>query len=215
MKSNGAKRSVADPGEKSTPVRRTPAAGFLAWLLDAAGLLIVAGVIVQVFVFTKPLMTPVDVGGTLLGGAIGVLVNTAGLTAATGGVLVVALLRLPGFRLAWIAAGGMPLVLGALALWSYPDDYGGNLIFSPQRSEIAFMMGLGGAFLVLGALLHRYVTMPRLSNRWLSMAFRLPVMAGMALLFIAFPTMLQIKRHQPPLPPCAHDSMGRQLTVCL
>lgn len=60
------------------------------------------------------------------------------------GVLVTALLRLPGFGLAWTVDGALPIVLGALALWHYLDDYGGQLIFSPERSEIVSAMILSG-----------------------------------------------------------------------
>jgi hypothetical protein len=206
------RRLADDAGARSAPVRG------VATLHVTAGALIVAGVSVHILVSTKRLMTPVDVSGTLFGGAMGSPMDAAGWTVGMGGVLLVALLRLPGFRLGWIATGGVPIVIGALALWHYPTDYGGNQIFSLQRSEIVFMMVLGGAFLALGAILHRYVSVPKLSNRrfgLLAKTFRLLAMAGMAVLFIALPIVLQIKKHQAPLPPCAHNSMGRQLTVCL
>lgn len=206
------KRSIAEAGAPSSLIRSA------AILNLTAGALVIVGVIVQIFTATKRLVTPVDVGGALFGGAMGLPADALIWMAAICAVLLVALLRLPGFRLAWIASGGLPMVLGALALWSYPNDYGGNLIISPQRSEVVFMMALGGAFLVVGALLHRYVTVPALSDhrlRRLSVIFRLLAMAGLALLFIALPIAKEIEKRQPPLPPCAHDSKGRQLTLCL
>jgi len=179
---------------------------------------IVAGVIIQLFISTKRLVTPVDVGGALFGGAMGFPATVLVWAAAICATLLIALLRLPGFRLTWIAAGGLPVVLGTLALLSYPDDYGGNLIFSPQRSEIVSMMALGGSFLVGGALFNRYVTVPTLSDRRLrrlAMIFRLLAMVGLVLAFIVLPIAKRVEKRQAPLPPCAHDSRGHQLTLCL
>lgn len=212
-------RPVADTGARSTSARSAAAilGLFSRPLHVAAGIFITAGIIVQIIVSTQRLLTPVDIGGTLFGGAMSAAADAAIWMAATAGVLLIALLRLPGFRLAWIVTGGLPVVLGALTLWSYPDDYGGNLIYSPQQSEIAWVMALGGAFLVLGAILQRWITMPKPSGRRLRpllMVLRMLAMAGLAVLFIAFPIMRQIEKSRPPLPPCAHDPMGKQLTLC-
>jgi hypothetical protein len=187
-------------------------------LYVAAGFLIVAGNVVQTAVFTDRLLTPVDVGGAVFGGAMGFAEDSAGWTIAMVGVVLSVLLRLPGFRLAWIAAGGLPVAIGALALWHYPDDPGGYLIFSPRRSEIGLALMLGGALLTLGAVLHWRITVPRLSSRWmraLLMTLRLLAMAGMAVVYIGLPVIRLIDGMQPPPPPCAHDEAGRQLTLCL
>jgi hypothetical protein len=206
------RKTVADATSPSRLVRLT------SLLNLTAGALIIAGVIVQIFVSTKGLVTPVDVGGTLLGGSMDFIGGALIWTGTMCAILLVALLRLPGFRLTWGVAGGLPVVLGAVALWIYPNDYGGNLMFSPQRSEIIGVMMVGGAFLGVGAMLHRYVTIPAISgprSRLLSTMLRLLAMAGLALLFIVLPIAKEIDRRQPPLPACAHDSNGQQLTLCL
>ena len=186
------------------------------WTLT--GGLIVSGVIVQIIVSTQQLLTPVDISGTLFGGATGTVEHAALWILAMAGVMMAALLRLPGSRLAWIVGGGAPILFGALVLWSYPDDAGGNLIFSPQRSEIALMMALGAAFLILGLILRRYLIPAQpFTNRLrlLRKTLRMAAMAVMAALFIGLPIFRQMEKGQTPLEPCAHDAMGKQLTVCL
>ncbi|WP_052119861.1 hypothetical protein [Inquilinus limosus] len=158
---------------------------------------------------------PVDVGGAVFGGAMSFAEDFTGWTVAMVGVALSVLLRLPGFRLAWIAAGGLPVAIGAHALWHYPHDPGGYLIFSPRKSEIGLAVMLGGTLLTLGVILQWRITVPRLSSRQmraLLMALRLLAMAGMAVVYIGLPVIRLIDGMQPPPPPCAHDKAGRQLT---
>jgi len=91
-------------------------------LFNVVGGLVVAAVVVQVYISTNYLMTPVDVSGTHMGGGMGTLAHLGLWLVAFGGILLTALFCMPGFRTAWIAAGAIPLLLGTRALWTYPDD---------------------------------------------------------------------------------------------
>ncbi|HEY4308350.1 MAG TPA: hypothetical protein VGN12_02760 [Pirellulales bacterium] len=72
-----------------------------------AGVVIVAGITVQNLVEARRLMTPVDITGTLLGGGMTTSMDAAFWMVALAGAMLAALLRLPGFRLSWAAAGGL------------------------------------------------------------------------------------------------------------
>jgi hypothetical protein len=174
-----------------------------------AGLILVAAIIAWTAIFDLWLLTPVEIGGTLFGGAFTFERNALGGAAAMAGILIAALLRLPGFRLAWAASGLLPLAIGANALWRYPDDAGGNLIFSPQPQEIAVAMVVAAGFLLLGIVLRRYLAG---RTRPVRAAIRLPVMAAMGVVYLGIPA-VTLLRH--PAPPCAFDSVGRQVSACL
>jgi hypothetical protein len=177
-------------------------------LWKAASFILAAAAVIQIAVSSWRLLMPVEIGGGPFGGYFDGLARLTQWGLPMACILLGALVQLPGFSLAWIAAGGLALSMGALALWQYPPA-GAGLVFSPLPSEIGVCMALGGAAIVLGLVWIRRVgplAFPGLG--WLRGA----AMAGAAVLCIYVPLARQL---QSPLPPCAFDKAGRQLSVCL
>ncbi|KTC41585.1 MAG: hypothetical protein ACN6QY_21390 [Pseudomonas sp.] len=159
------------------------------------------------------LITPRSIGGTLFGGAIDLQLNLAGWALCTLGLALAVLIRMPGARLAWLIAGVVPLILAAWWRINYPDDADGNLIFSTQDWELDYMMVLGLAWAASGLyLLRRQRLRPRPITSTTALALRTLCALILAVAFILAP-LLTITRK--PLPYCAFDRAGKQLSLCL
>ncbi|PXX52264.1 hypothetical protein SAMN05660489_06125 [Pseudomonas sp. LAMO17WK12:I10] len=159
------------------------------------------------------LIVPRDVSGTLFGGAMGFQLFLGLWLVCLLGLTLALLTRMPGARLAWIVAGLVPLLLGAWWRINYPDDADGNLIFSPQSWELDYAMAIGCGLVLSG--LHWY-RRGRLKPRpaATSADVLLPRIVGALILAGVFilPALNFIKQ---PLPTCAFNKAGQQLSVCL
>lgn len=100
--------------------------------------------------FCWELLTPVDIGGTLFGGSMGAAAIAGGWALACLGLMLLALLRLPGARLAWLAGGMVQLCIALGWRLNYPDDFNGNLLFSPPPKELELAMWLAIGWLGVG-----------------------------------------------------------------
>ncbi|MDA8479687.1 hypothetical protein NNO04_13355 [Citrobacter sp. Awk 4] len=93
------------------------------------------------------LITPREVGGTLFGGMFLVLMCLGGWLLTTAGLVATILARFAGARVALLCASAIQVIAGIWALYNYPDDAGGNLIFSPAPNEIFCMIAIAGLLL--------------------------------------------------------------------
>lgn len=93
------------------------------------------------------LITPRDVGGTLFGGIFLDLMCLGGWLLATAGLVTSILVRFAGARVTLLCASAIQVAVGIWSLLTYPDDAGGNLIFSPAPNEIYGMTAIVGSLL--------------------------------------------------------------------
>ncbi|WP_277588319.1 hypothetical protein [Pseudomonas chlororaphis] len=188
---------------------------FTLWLWINAVLsgIAVAAPLAVMVIADLQLIVPRDVSGTLFGGAMGFQLYLGLWLVCLLGLTLALLTRMPGARLAWIVAGLVPLLLGAWWRINYPDDADGNLIFSPQAWELDYAMAIGCGLVFSGLYWYRR---GRLKPR--SVATRadvlLPRTVGALILAGVFilPALNFIKQ---PLPTCAFNKAGQQLSVCL
>ncbi|MCK9802035.1 hypothetical protein M1B34_31350 [Pseudomonas sp. MAFF 302030] len=159
------------------------------------------------------LIKPIDVGGTLFGGGMAAAAQLMGWAIVFTSLMLCLLLRLPGATLGSLVSGA--LLLGISAGWRlfYPDDFDGNLLYSPTPREIDLMLMIGAAlFYGSWVLWRRRRAMPRVKPvPGLMLALRTLVaacIAGCALF-------MTLKLLQPPLPTCAFNKAGQQLSICL
>jgi len=159
------------------------------------------------------LIVPREVGGTLFGGSMGFMLYLGGWALSVLGLGLAVLTRVPGARLAWIMGG---LVQGLLGLWwriNYPDDFDGNLIFSIQPRELDYVMVFGFVMAYSGVYLWR--------RQWLKP--RPPAHRNLLLLRTLWALVLATAFMLPPLlaithkplPYCAFNKAGKQLSLCL
>ena len=159
------------------------------------------------------LIVPREVGGTLFGGSMGFVMYLGDWALSVLGLVLALLTRVPGARLALIVAG---LVQGLLGLWwriNYPDDFDGNLIFSIQARELDYVMVFGFALVYSGVYLLRQQRLkprPPAHRKLLLLRTLWALVLGAAFIL---PPLLVITRK--PLPYCAFDRAGNQLSVCL
>ncbi|NDO83792.1 hypothetical protein CJP72_24525 [Citrobacter sp. NCU1] len=93
------------------------------------------------------LITPREVGGTLFGGMFLVLMCLGGWLLTTAGLVATILARFAGARVGLLCASAIQVTAGIWSLHNYPDDAGGNLIFSPAPNEIFCMIAIVGLLL--------------------------------------------------------------------
>ncbi|WP_415763096.1 hypothetical protein [Pseudomonas sp. CP4] len=155
------------------------------------------------------LLTPIDVGGTFMGG-IGGQLFASGWVAATVALLLAMLARIPGAINACILAGLMPLAIGMWWQINYPDD-AEQRIYSISPHEIGSAMLIGALLLVLGLFLRSRLRKQRAPSLW-AMIGRLATAILILTVFIGVP--IYVAR-QMSLPHCAFTEDGQQLTICL
>ncbi|AZE48092.1 putative membrane protein [Pseudomonas chlororaphis] len=188
---------------------------FTLWLWINAvlsGIAVAAPLSVMVFADLQ-LIVPRDVSGTLFGGAMGFQLYLGLWLVCLLGLTLALLTRMPGARLAWIVAGLVPLLLGAWWRINYPDDADGNLIFSPQAWELDYAMAIGCGLVFSGLYWYRRGRLkPRPAATRADVL--LPRIVGALILAGVFilPALNFIKQ---PLPNCAFNKAGQQLSVCL
>ncbi|WP_350023866.1 MULTISPECIES: hypothetical protein [Pseudomonas] len=159
------------------------------------------------------LIVPRDVGGTLFGGSMGFLMYLGGWALSVLGLLLALLTRVPGARLAWIVAGLVQLLLGLWWRINYPDDFDGNLIFSIQARELDYVIVFGFALIYSGVYLLRQQRLkprPPAHRKLLLLRTLWALVLGAAFIL---PPLQAITRK--PLPYCAFDRAGNQLSICL
>ncbi|WDH25149.1 hypothetical protein [Pseudomonas chlororaphis] len=188
---------------------------FTLWLWINAVLsgIAVAAPLAVMVIADLQLIVPRDVSGTLFGGAMGFQLYLGLWLVCLLGLTLALLTRMPGARLAWIVAGLVPLLLGAWWRINYPDDADGNLIFSPQAWELDYAMAIGCGLVFSGLYWYRR---GRLKPRSIATSadVLLPRTVGALILAGVFilPALNFIKQ---PLPTCAFNKAGQQLSVCL
>ena len=159
------------------------------------------------------LIVPREVGGTLFGGSMGFLMYLGGWALSVLGLMLALLTRVPGARLAWIVAGLVQLLLGLWWRIHYPDDFDGNLIFSIQARELDYVMVFGFALVYSGIYLLRQQRLkprPPATGNLLLLRTLWALVLGAAFIL---PPLQAITRK--PLPYCAFDRAGNQLSLCL
>lgn len=155
------------------------------------------------------LLKPTDVGGTLMGGMNGLLFNGGWLVATTG-LLLTLILRLPGSIYACIGAGVFTLGIGTFWYVNYPDN-ADQVIYSVSPHEIGRAMLTGAAFLAFGLFMRSRFKTTALPSRPLIVG-QFVVAILIALFFVGAPIKIALQK---PLPHCAFDKNGQQLTICL
>ncbi|MGC5704429.1 hypothetical protein J4P02_29930 [Pseudomonas sp. NFXW11] len=159
------------------------------------------------------LIVPREVGGTLFGGSIGFFMYLGGWALSVLGLGLAVLTRVPGARLAWIVGGLVQLLLGLWWRINYPDDFDGNLIFSIQARELDYVMVFGFALVYSGVYLFRQRRLePRPITHRRQLSLRSLWALVLATAFI-LPPLQAITRK--PLPYCAFNKAGEQLSLCL
>lgn len=179
------------------------------WFYYPVCWLAVLALIVHIAFYDWNLLTPIDVGGTLMGGMNGQLFAGAWLV-ATLTLLLSMLMRLPGSITGCIVAGLLPLVIGAWWQVNYPDD-SGELIYSISRHHIGSAMLTGAALLALGLFLRSRLKRNSSASRS-GLIVRFIVAILIAIVFIGAPLRIAMQRS---LPNCAFSKNGQQLTICL
>ncbi|WP_256735433.1 hypothetical protein [Pseudomonas sp. dw_612] len=171
--------------------------------------LVVLVLVLHYAFFDWLLITPIDVGGTFMGGGMATQMYLIGWIMATLGLIVAILLRLPGALYGWIGAGLVPLGIGAWWQLNYPDN-AEEVIYSTSPHEIGTVM-LIGVMLLGSGLYVRARRKPRALDRE-HMPVQFIIAAMLAAFFIGVP--LAIYKQQT-LPHCAFNKAGQQLTVCI
>lgn len=161
-------------------------------------------------VFTDwKLLKPTDIGGTLMGGMNGLVLNGGWLMAVTG-LLLTLILRAPGSVFACVGAGVSTLGIGSFCYLNYPDN-ADQLIYSVSPDEIGRAMLTGAGFVALGLFLRPRFKTTALPPRPLLIG-QIVVALLIALLFVGLPIKNALQK---PLPSCAFDKQGHQLSICL
>ncbi|AUG01466.1 hypothetical protein CXQ81_12905 [Pseudomonas sp. 09C 129] len=184
-----------------------------SWINALLSGIAVAAPLAVMVITDLQLIVPRDVSGTLFGGAMGFQLYLGIWLLCALGLGLALLTRMPGARLAWIVAGLVPLLLGAWWRINYPDDADGNLIFSPQSWELDYAMAIGCGLVFSGLYWYRRGRLkPRPAAT--SADVLLPRIVGALILAGVFilPALNFIKQ---PLPTCAFNKAGQQMSVCL
>ena len=179
------------------------------WIYYPFCWLAVGSVVLHSAFYDWYLLTPIDVGGTFMGGMGGQLF-AIGWVAATVALLLALLVRMPGAIHACILAGVMPLAIGVWWQINYPDD-AEQRIYSISPHEIGSAMLIGAVLLGLGLFLRSRLKKQGAPSLW-AMIARSVMAIVIASVFIGVP--IYIAR-QMSLPHCAFTKDGQQLTVCL
>ena len=179
------------------------------WIYYPFCWLAVGSVVLHSAFYDWYLLTPIDVGGTFMGGMGGQLF-AIGWVAATVALLLALLVRMPGAIHACILAGVMPLAIGVWWQINYPDD-AEQRIYSISPHEIGSAMLIGAVLLGLGLFLRSRLKKQGAPSLW-AMIARSVMAIVIASVFIGVP--IYIAR-QMSLPHCAFTKDGQELTVCL
>lgn len=158
------------------------------------------------------LIVPREVGGTLFGGSMGFMLYLGGWALSVLCLGLAVLTRVPGARLAWISGGLVQLLLGLWWRIHYPDDAEGNLIFSIQARELDYVMAFGFALVYSGVYLLRQ---QRFKPRPHANAHELSLRILWVVLLAGFFIPPLVSASKPPLPHCAFNKAGEQLSACL
>lgn len=118
------------------------------WIYYPICWLAVLSLLLHIAFYDWNLLTPIDVGGTFMGGMGGQLF-ASGWVAATVALLLAMLVRIPGAIHACILAGLMPLAIGVWWQINYPDD-AEQRIYSISPHEIGSAMLIGAVLFGLG-----------------------------------------------------------------
>ncbi|WP_339465669.1 MULTISPECIES: hypothetical protein [unclassified Pseudomonas] len=204
---------------RHTGVRRTPRKGLnvlsrpnALWLYYPLCWLAALTLLLHSAFYDWNLMTPIDVGGTFMGGMGGQMFVSAWVL-TTVVLLISLLVRLPGSIHACIAAGLLPLGMGAWWLVNYPDD-AEQRIYSISPHEIGSAMLIGAGLMLFGLFLRSRLKKSHSSGQpsRFAMIGRSVVAVLIAVVFIGAP--IKIATHLE-LPHCAFSKEGQQLTICL
>jgi len=191
-----------------------PVPGLWSWLDTALSWIALLAIVTSLGLIDFHGMRPLDVGGTLFGGNFNQMMYAGAWLAAIAGMLLATAFRLAGYRVAWCMAGILQIGAGAWWLLHYPGNHDGDLIHSPGREELAAAMLAGVALLIGGAILH--VRAARAQHpRPISQArvlVRLAAAGSLTLIFAGIPLANALRA---PLPHCAFNKEGMQLTICL
>ncbi|MFW9080128.1 hypothetical protein ACOI9X_12745 [Pseudomonas sp. P2757] len=184
----------------------------LLWLYYPICWLSVTVLVLHLAFYDWLLLTPTDVGGTLMGGMGGQMYASAWMITALG-LLIAMLVRLPGSTVACMAAGAVQTGISIGWLVMYPDN-AEQVIYSTSQKGIVVAMLIGVAMFLAGFYLRAWLkkrsTQKPLSR--LKLVGKFAVAALLALIFIGVP--VKIAQHRS-LPHCAFDKNGMQLTICL
>lgn len=184
-----------------------------SWLYYPLSCIAVFVLTLHIAAFDWLLITPIDVGGTFMGGGMATQLYLMGWGAASVGLLLAVVCRLPGSIYGWISAGLLPVGIGAWWQLDYPAN-ADQMILSTSRQEIGVAM-LIGAVLLCSGLYARSRIKSRASKTSPSrsaMSGRMAVATMLLILFVGVP--MAIFKQQS-LPYCAVNKAGQQLTVCL
>lgn len=179
------------------------------WIYYPICWLAVLSLLLHIAFYDWYLLTPIDVGGTLMGG-MGGQMSAIGWIAATVALLLALLMRIPGSIHACIVAGLLPLLIGAWWQLNYPDD-AEQRIYSISPHEIGSAMLIGAVLLGLGLFL-RSKLKKKGTVSGLAMTSRSALAVLIATVFIGVPVYIA---KQVSLPHCAFSKDGQQLSVCL
>lgn len=171
--------------------------------------LVVLVMILHVAFFNWCLITPIDVGGTFMGGGMATQMYLIGWGVATSGLVVAILLRLPGAIFGWIGSGLMPLGIGAWWQLNYPDN-ADQVIYSISQHAIGSFMIIGVIVLASGLYAREKLKHRAPDREQMPVQFIVAVL--LATFFIGVP-LAQYK--QASLPRCVFNKAGEQLTVCI
>ncbi|WP_347905377.1 hypothetical protein [Pseudomonas purpurea] len=188
---------------------RTKVSGWI-WLYYALSLIAIGGIIANLGYYSWQLIKPTNAGGIMFAGGFDFLVALIRWAIAAIGLLLAIVLRLPGYRLAWIAAGVFPVVMGTWWYFNYPDNALGNLLLSPTPEDISRDILLGALLLLSVIFIPKRKKPP--SGVRLIVQLKTVVAGVFIALFLGLPLYLALRE---PLPDCAHDKDGRQLTMCI
>lgn len=144
-----------------------------------------------------------------MGGGMATQMYLMGWGVATLGLVVAILLRLPGAIFGWIGSGLVPLCIGAWWQLNYPENTG-DAMYSITEHEIGSFMIIGVIVLASG-LYAREQLKNRMPDRE-----HMPVQFVAAILLGAFFIGVPLAKYtQTPLPYCAFNKAGQQLSICL
>lgn len=181
------------------------------WIYYPICWLAVLSLLLHIAFYDWNLLTPIDVGGTFMGGMGGQLF-ASGWVAATVALLLAMLVRIPGAIHACILAGLMPLAIGVWWQINYPDD-AEQRIYSISPHEIGSAMLIGAVLFGLGLYLRSRLNKQKKGAPTLwAMIGRSATAILISTVFIGVP--IYVAR-QMSLPHCAFTKDGQQLTICL
>ncbi|PKH22391.1 hypothetical protein CIG19_13905 [Enterobacterales bacterium CwR94] len=96
------------------------------------------------------MITPREVGGTLFGGMFMTLIYLSGWLLATLSLVTSIACRVLGAKIGLLCSSLVQIIWGLISIMNYPDDYNGNLIFSPGKDEIFVLLVIVAFTLILG-----------------------------------------------------------------